>query len=317
MAYLQLIAGFIYLLMGGDLLVRGAVALARRARVSAAVIAVSIVALGTSLPELVVTLQAVLDGYPGIAIGNVVGSNIANVSLVVGLPAVLYPLAVGQRSARRDAAIMLGVAILFVVLCFAGDLAWIEGLVLLAGLSFWVGHTARETRRTRRSADRSTPLDFALGLPTRKRMITLFIIAGMIGLPLGARMLVEAAVDVSTQLGVSDAVIGLTVVAVGTSLPELATCGVAALQRQTEVALGTAIGSNIFNILAIMGVAAVASPTPIPVPPAFLRLDLPAMLIASVVLAVLVWRGGRVGRTAGLVLLVGYLVYLSLVFGLL
>ena len=316
MAYLELFGGLIYLLMGGDLLVRGAVALARRAHVPPVVIALSIVALGTSLPELVVTVQAVLNGYPGIAIGNVVGSNIANVSLVVAVPAIFYPLTTTDRDTRRDAAIMLIVSLLFLVACLIGDLTRIEGLVLLAGLVAWLSHTARETARTYRERDREAPLEFVLGLPTKGWLIALFVVAGAIGLPLGARMLVEAAVEIAARLGVSDTVVGLTIVAVGTSLPELATSAVAAVQRQTEMVLGTAIGSNVFNILAIMGAAAMVSPAPIPVPHAFRTLNLPVMLLAAVLLAALVWRGRPVGRAAGVVLLAGYGLYLAAVFGL-
>lgn len=316
MAYLELLAGLIYLLMGGDLLVRGAVALARRARLPPVVIALSIVALGTSLPELVVTVQAVLNGHPGIAIGNVVGSNIANVSLVVGVPAIFYPLTTTDDETRRDAAIMVVVSLLFLVACLIGDLGRPAGLVLLAGLVAWLGYTARETVRTQRERKRQAPLEFVLGLPTKGWMIALFILAGAIGLPLGARMLVEAAVEIAARLGVSDAVVGLTIVAVGTSLPELATCAVAAVQHQAEMVLGTAVGSNIFNILAIMGAAAAISPSPIPVPPAFLTLDLPVMLVAALLLAALVWRGRPVARTAGVVLLTGYGLYLATLYGL-
>lgn len=316
MAYLELFGGLIYLLMGGDLLVRGAVALARRARVAPVVIALSIVALGTSLPELVVTVQAVLNGHPGIAIGNVVGSNIANVSLVVGVPAIFYPLITTDGETRRDAAIMVIVSLLFFAACLVGDLGRVQGLVLLAGLIAWLAYSARETARTQRERKRGPPLDFVLGLPTRGWMIALFILAGAIGLPLGARTLVRASVEIAARLGVSDAVVGLTIVAVGTSLPELATCGVAAVQRQTEMVLGTAIGSNVFNLLAIMGAAAVVSPAPIPVPPGFPTLDLPVMAAAAVLLAALVWSGRPVGRAAGVVLLAAYGMYLAALFGL-
>lgn len=310
MAYIQLFGGLIYLLMGGDLLVRGAVALARRVRVPPFVIAVSVVAFGTSLPELVVTVQAVLEGYLGIAIGNVVGSNIANVLLVIGTPIIVYPLACTERSARRDSVVMLGVSVFFVVLCFVGDLDRLAGLVLLAGLAALLGYTVRETARTQRDVDRSTPMEWVLGLPSRAWMIALFIVAGVVGLPLGAGMFVEAAADVAGQLGVSDTVVGLTIVAVGTSLPELATAHVAAIRRQTEVAVGTVIGSCVFNILGIMGVAAVASPSPIPVPSGFLSLDLPVMLGAAFALTILVWRRRPTGRAAGILLVAGYGAYL-------
>ncbi len=314
MAYFQLFGGLIYLLMGGDLLVRGAVALARRARVPPVVIALSVVAFGTSLPELVVTIRAILAGYPGMALGNVVGSNIANVLLVVGTPAVLYALACAERSARRDSVFMLSVSVLFIALCYAGDLGRTAGVVLLGGLAVLLGYSVLQTARSKRDANSGSPLEWVLGLPTRTWMIALFIIAGAVGLPLGARMLIEAAVGIAEQWQVSDAVVGLTIVALGTSLPELATCVVAVKQRHTGVAVGTALGSNVFNILAIMGVAAIASPAPIPVPSGFLSLDLPVMLGASLLLTALVWRGRTIGRPAGAVMVLGYVVYLAVLF---
>jgi len=155
-----------------------------------------------------------------------------------------------------------------------------------------------------------------LGLPTRGWMIALFIGAGSLGLPLGARMFVEAAVSIAAQLRISDVVVGLTIVAIGTSLPELSTCVVAARRGQTGVAIGTAIGSNIFNILAILGVAAVASPGPIPIPPSFMLLDLPVMLGAALLLAVFVWLRRQIGRFVGVSLVLAYCAYLSGLFAL-
>ncbi len=315
MTLIHLFGGLVYLLMGGDLLVRGAVALARRARVSPVIVALSVVAFGTSLPELVVTVRAVLAGYPSIGIGNVVGSNIANGLLVVGVPAIVYPIAVAEDSSRRDSAVMLAASLVFLVLCYLGDLGRLAGALLLTGLGVLLIFTGREVARSQRAADRSLPMEWVLGLPTRTWMITLFIVAGTVGLPLGANMFVSSAAEIATQLNVSEAVIGVTVVAIGTSLPELTTCVVAGVQRHTEVSLGTAIGSNMFNILAIMGVASVVSATPIPVPRAFLSLDLPVMLGASLMLTVFVWRRRPIGRTPGVVLVLGYLLYLGALFG--
>jgi cation:H+ antiporter len=312
--YIQLLGGLIYLVGGGDLLVRGAVALARRARVSKMVVALTVVAFGTSLPELVVSLLAALGGFPGIAIGNVVGSNIANAFLVIGAPAIIYPLVCNQASLKRDSTFMLVVSVLFMLLCLAGDLTRVTGVILLAGLAVVTGFTARETARTQKKT-KSAPLEWVLGLPNSAGMIALFIVVGAIMLPVGARMMVEAAVEVAGQLGVSETVVGLTIVAIGTSLPELATTLIAAIRRQTEVALGTAIGSNVFNILAIMGVAALASPVPIPVPPGFLSLDLPVMVLSALVLTYLAWRRPAVGRSEGVMLLVGYAVYVAALFG--
>ncbi len=315
MTLIHLFGGLVYLLMGGDLLVRGAVALARRARVPAVVVALSVVALGTSLPELVVTVRAVLAGYPAIGVGNVVGSNIANVLLVIGVPAMIYPIAHAESSSRRDSAIMLGVSGVFLVFCYLGDLSRAVGALLLAGLLVLLIYTSREVARSQRASDRSLPMEWVLGLPTQTWMITLFIVAGTVGLPLGANMFVRSAAEIAAQLNVPEAVIGVTVVAIGTSLPELTTCVVAGVQRHTEVTVGTAIGSNMFNILAIMGVASAVSGTPIPIPPGFRFLDLPVMLGASAVLTVFVWRGRPIGRTTGVVLVLGYCLYLGALFG--
>jgi cation:H+ antiporter len=210
---------------------------------------------------------------------------------------------------------MVAVSLLFVAICFVGDLSRLAGVVLLAALAIVLGVTARETAR-KREADRGTPLEWVLGLPRKTAMIVLFIIAGAVGLPLGATMLVESAVKIAEHLQISDAVVGLTIVALGTSLPELSTSVVAALRRHASVALGTAIGSNVFNILAIMGIAAAASPAPIAVPPGFSSLDLPVMLGASLLLALLIWRGRPIGRLTGVVLVLAYVVYLGGVFSL-
>jgi cation:H+ antiporter len=311
-AYVQLIGGLIYLLMGGDLLVRGAVALARRARVPPVVVALSVVAFGTSLPELVVSVRAVLTGYSEIGLGNVVGSNIANALLVVGAPAILHPLACTERTARRNSTIMVGISVFFVLLCLLGGLGRTAGVALLAVMALLVWYTARTTI-AQRGADEAPELEWVLGLPTKTRMIALFIVVGAIGLPLGARMLVDAAVVVAAQLEISNAVIGLTIVALGTSLPEIATSIIAAYQRQAGVAMGTAIGSNVFNILGIMGVATLVSPAPIAVPPGFLSLDLPVMVLTAVLLTFFVWRR-RLGRLAGVGLVLGYGAYLVALF---
>jgi cation:H+ antiporter len=309
-AVIQFIGGLIYLLMGGDLLVRGAVALARRAQVPPLIVGLTVVSFGTSLPELVVTLQAALAGYPGLAIGNVVGSNIANVLLVAGAPAIVYPLVCDRGFERRNASIMLGASIVFFALCLLGDLDPLAGLVLLSGMAILTAYTLWAAQRARRGLEPASPVEWVLGLPSATWMIALFIVVGAVGLPVGARLMVEAATEVSARFGVSEAVIGLTVVAVGTSLPELGTVVVAVLRRQTEVALGTVTGSCVFNILGIMGLAALISPSPIPVPSGFLYLDLPVMVGAAVALAFVVWFRRSIGRVAGITFVVGYCAYL-------
>lgn len=294
--------------MGADLLVRGAVALARRARVPQIVVALTVVALGTSLPELIVALQAVAAGYPGILLGNVVGSNIANVLVVGGVTAAIHPLAFGDASVRRDSALMTVASVLFIVLCLGG-LGRADGAVLLAGLVVVLSLMARDALRAQREAGAGTPIEWVLGLPSSLGLIVFFIAAGIVGLPVGARLVVDASVEIATRIGVSDAVIGLTLVAVGTSLPELATTVVAAREGRTEMVVGTIVGSNLFNLLGIMGVAAAVSSAPIHLPHGFVVLDLPLMLTAAVVVTVHVWSRRPVGRGLGITLALAYAAY--------
>ncbi len=311
MIYAQLVAGFIYLLGGGDLLVRGAVALARRFRVPETVVALTIVGLGTSLPELVVSVRAALEGHAGLALGNVAGSNIANVLLVGGMAAVVFPLRPGDRNVARSGGAMIGISLLFVGLCLQGDhLTRGDGVILLGLLVVGLGLQLRHTLRVQRPAHNRT-IDWVLGFPSSLRVIALFIGVGLVMLPLGADLLVEAAVEIAGRLGVSETIVGLTVVAVGTSLPELATTVLAARRRRTEMVAGTIVGSNNFNILAIMGAAALASGEPVAVPERFFVLDLPVMVCASILLVSFSWRRRLIHRGTGVALVSAYAVYIG------
>jgi len=307
---LSLIGGFIYLLIGADLLVRGAVALARRARVPPVVVALTVVALGTSLPELVVSVQAAVTGYPAIALGNVVGSNIANIFLVGGMAAIIFPLAHPGGSIRRDTLVMTLASLLLTVLCVGAGLNRVAGLFLLLCLVVVMVPTVQDGITAHYEAEGTAPMELVLGLPAHRPVIFLFIGIGLIWLPLGARMVVESAVEIALLAGLSEAVVGLTIIAFSTSLPELATTVVAARKKETEVAIGTLVGSNTFNILAIMGAAALLAPESIPVPPLFPFLDLPVMLAAALFATFLAWTGRSMGRKAGIVLVSGYLLYL-------
>ena len=299
--------GFIYLLMGADLLVRGAVALARRARVPPLVVALTVVALGTSLPELVVAVQAALAGHPGIVLGNVVGSNVANVLVVAGAAAALHPLAPGGRSVGRDALVMILSSLLFIGLGAFGGVDRLDGAFLLLGLAGALTLIVRDALRERKVI--AVPIEWTLGLPHRGGLIALFLVAGALGLPVGARLAVEAAVDIALGLGLTETVVGLTIIAFSTSLPELATAVVAARRHDTDLVLGTVVGSNTLNLLAIMGVSALLSPARIPFPREVVVVDLPLMLGAALVIALFVWRGRTVGRIAGTLLVLGYVGY--------
>lgn len=297
--------------MGGDLLVRGSVALARKLRVSPVVVAATVVGFGTSLPEMVVSVQATLTGYPDLILGNVVGSNIANVLLVGGASAAIFPLGHEDAAVRRNVCMMLAATALFTVLCLTGAITRVGGIVLFAGFLLMMGTTAASTLNDHDDVDTSTPLDWVLGLPSRFLLISAFILIGIVMLPLGASRLVDSAVVIAARFDVPEAVVGLTVLAIGTSLPELVTTVLAALERRTDVAVGAIIGSNTFNIVAIMGLTGMLSPDPIGVSSRFMTLDLPVMIASSGVLALCAWRGRQIGRRLGITMLVAYVVYLG------
>ena len=307
---LMLVGGLIYLLIGADFLVRGAVATARRANVSPMVVAITVVALGTSLPELVVSVHAAVSGFPGIVLGNVVGSNIANVLLVGGASAIIYPLAFPGGSIRRDSSIMLGASLAFGALALFLGLGRISGVVLLAGTVVVFLPTVKDAAEAQKEAGGMAPLEAVLGIPTRRHQILMLLSAGLVGLPMGADLVVKGSVEIAVELGVSEAVVGLTIIAFSTSLPELATTMVAAFRRETDVAVGTLVGSNIFNLLGIMGLAAVVSPSPVEIPPTFAVLDFPVMLAAAALMTAFVWLRRPVGRKAGILLSLGYVGYL-------
>lgn len=303
----QIVGGLVILLVAGDLLVRGAVNLALRLGIPALMVGMTVVAFGTSAPELLVSVKAVLSDAGGLALGNVIGSNIANILLVMGLPALIAPVLIGRES-LRDYAIMLAATGLFIGLSFTGVIAFWQALVLLAAFALFMGESIWRGQRGRTDPDDLEGADPAL--PGAK--LALFLGLGLVGLPLGANLLVAGAVDIAELLGVSDVVIGLTIVAVGTSLPELATTLMAALRREGGVALGNILGSNIFNLLFILGVAGMVGP--MVVPEAMLRLDLWVMLAAALMLAPFVWTGRAIGRVFGALLLLGYGGYIWLLF---
>jgi cation:H+ antiporter len=275
------------------------------------VVAATVVGFGTSLPEMVVSVQATVSGYPNLILGNVVGSNIANVLLVGGASAAVFPLGHKDAAIRRNVLLMLAATVAFSVLALLGHITRVGGLLLVVGFAVMMMATAASTLQHHDRADTSTPLDWVLGLPSRFALIAVFIVVGITMLPLGAQRLVVSAVVIAQRFEVSEAVIGLTVLAIGTSLPELVTTVLAALERRSDVAIGAIIGSNTFNILAIMGLTASLSPEPIFVSGRFLAMDLPVMLVTSGLLAVFAWKGRAIGRAVGIGMLVSYVVYLG------
>ena len=305
--------GLVILLLAGDALVKGAVNLSLRLGVPALIVSLTIVAFGTSAPELLISVKAVLDDVPGIALGNVVGSNTANVLLVLGVPAMLSALHTSECETRKTYLFMMGATVLFIVLAFRGTFDAIAGLVLLAALALVLADAFRDASAHRRAGLAAADEEEVEGADPdmSSLLITLFLIMGLIGLPLGASLLVDNASIIARQYGVSETVIGLTLVAVGTSLPELATTVMAALRRQADVALGNVIGSNMFNLLAIIGIASFVAP--IPVDAAFLRFDLWVMLAASLLLFPFVFMRVDISRLWGVLLTLLYAAYVIVV----
>ena len=302
--------GLVILLLAGDALVKGAVNLSLRLGVPALIVSLTIVAFGTSAPELLISIKAVLDNAPGIALGNVVGSNTANILLVLGIPALLATMHTSECETRKTFNFMIAASVLFIALAFRGVFDWIAGLVLLGGLAYVLGDAFRDAHNHRK-ADQGEEEPEGADPDMPKWQIAVFLVLGLIGLPLGASLLVDNATIIAQAYGVSDTVIGLTLVAIGTSLPELATTVMAALRRQADVALGNVIGSNMFNLLAIIGIASLVGP--IGVDPEFLRFDLWVMLGASLLLIPFVFLKMDITRLWGIILSVLYALYLFVV----
>lgn len=305
MNFVLAIAGLVILLVAGNALVKGAVNLSLRVGIPAFVVSLTVVAFGTSAPEMLISVDAVLSDVPGIALGNVVGSNTANVLLVLGLPALFYMFDTSQVSVQKSYMVMMAATVLFIVLALvAAPFNWLSGLVLLAVLAVILTDQFREGMSSRVRPEDLEGADADLGWPR----ILFFLVVGLVGLPIGAHVLIENAQQIALAMGISEAVIGLTLVALGTSLPELATTLAAARKDQADVALGNVLGSNLFNLLAIIGVAALFGE--IPVGPSFLKLDLWVMLGASVVLAPFIFTRLKMGRLVGAGLCLLYVFYM-------
>jgi len=305
--FLKLFGGFVYLMMGGELLVRGALGLSKESNIPPVIVGMTVVAMGTSAPELMVSTYSALSGHPGISIGNVVGSNIANVLLVIGVPVLIYPIACSQHGLLRQTNLMVGVSLLFIVLCVFEPITFFEGAFLVALLvSFLIAATRGAALIPLDDAEEE--MDRGLGLPAYPGTIAIFIILGVIWLPLGADLVVEGGVGLATSWGVSEAVIGLSFIALGTSLPELATTVIAALHKSSDVAIGNVVGSNLFNILAILGITALL--TDIPVDSQFLKFDVWAMFACAVILWLFVLMRATIGKVWGVIFLTAYVSYM-------
>jgi cation:H+ antiporter len=307
---LQFFGGFVLLLFGAEYLVRGAVSIARKLNVSAMIIGMTIVAWGTTAPELTVSLQAAMNDAPGIAIGNVVGSNIANMLLVLGASAVLFPIVVKPRDLYRDAAVMMGSALLFTALALSGVIERWQGVLMIAALIVFSLYAFAAERRRGKSEGPGELAEEFQEVPQHFWLAVLSVLGGLIAIIYGANLLVSGATTAARLFGVGEEVIGLTVVAVGTSLPELATAVVAAFRRNSDVALGNVIGANIYNLLAIIGL--VSAVTPVPIPPQILTFDLWFMIGVTALLLTLVFVQNGLRRWAGALFLCLFVAYTAL-----
>lgn len=319
-----LISGLLALVLGGEVLVRGAASLGRTLGLSPLIIGLTIVAFATSAPELAVTLDATLSGAPGLAIGNVVGSNVANILFVLGLTAVFSGLVVKVQLIKADIPIMIGFSLIALLMALDGQFSTGDGIILTGLLLLYVGGSVWYSRRFRvRGAESQLAMDSVLPGSPRGKIATALrasplrstafdgalIAAGVLLLVVGARLLVAAATGIASALGVSDLIIGLTVVAIGTSLPELATSVIAAFRGERDMAVGNLVGSNIFNIGAALGITSIVSPAAVPISPEAIYFDLPFMLAVALVLMPLAFTGQMITRWEGLLLVAMYVVY--------
>ena len=324
--FLLLAGGLVLLITGGEFLVRGSVRLAERFGMSPLLIGLTLVGFGTSTPELVTSVQAAIAGSPGHAVGNIVGSNIANILFILGLSALITPIKVGPSALRRDGVIVLLTAAVFVIVSSFWSLDRLVGVVFFGGLVSYIVYAYRQekvvpatateghTAAFEKAEAHDEGVDHHRKTPARSARMDIAVSAGIAvaGLALvvvGGGLLVDGAIRLARGFGISESVIGLTIVAVGTSMPELVTSVVAAIRKHSDVALGNVLGSNIYNTLGIGGVTALISPTDVPAQ--IVRFDNPVMILVSVLLLVFAWTGNRIGRREGGALVLGYVAYVA------
>jgi len=297
-----LVAGLIVLVWGADLLVKGASRVAAGFGISSLVIGLTVVAFGTSSPEMAISVSSALKGEADIAVGNVVGSNIFNVLFILGVSALITPLLVSKQLVKIDVPIMIGVSVLAFVLAMDGRIVMWEGALMFAGI---IAYTIFAVRLGKASGDAGEPVEGA-----DRTWINLgLIVGGLILLVLGSQWLVSAAIEIATAMGVSELVIGLTIVAAGTSMPEVATSITAAIRGQRDIAVGNVVGSNIFNILAVLGLSAIVAPGGLPVSEAAIHFDFPVMLAVAVACLPIFFVGYTIQRWEGAVFLGYYVAY--------
>ncbi|WP_351015335.1 calcium/sodium antiporter [Shewanella sp. AC91-MNA-CIBAN-0169] len=298
---LSIIGGFIILTIGAEALVRGASAVALRLGIAPLIIGLTIVAFGTSAPELAVSVKSALAGNPGIALGNVVGSNIVNIGLILAITALIRPITVQSQMVKRDIPIMIAASVLMWFLLLDGEVSFIDGAILFSALVGYLVFSYVSAKNNPEDLD----VDAS---PQHPGLSIALIIVGIAMLVGGGILFVDGAVDLAKQFGISEVIIGLTIVAIGTSMPELVTSVMAALKGQSDIAIGNVVGSNIFNVLGILGATALIHPVSAA---GFNEIDFIAMLIFAFMVLPFAWSGLSIGRREGSVLLAGYLGYTS------
>jgi cation:H+ antiporter len=314
--WLTLVAGLVLLVLGGDLLVRGASSLALIFGLSPLVIGLTVVAFGTSAPELAVSVQSSLGGNPDIALGNVVGSNVFNVLFILGVSALITPLVVHQQMVKREVPIMIGASILLLLFSLNGNISLLEGLSLFAGIIAYTWFAVASARKESKAIEREYEAEFGskessveAKQPKKVLMSLVLIAAGLAILVFGSDMLVKAAITLARGWGVSELVIGLTIVAAGTSLPEVAASTIAAFKGERDIAVGNVVGSNIFNILSVLGLSALVSPNGLSVSQGALTFDIPVMIAVAVACLPVFFVGYTISRANGVMFLFYYVAY--------
>ena len=319
-SFCVILLGLVGLIIGGDLLVRGASKLAAAARISPLVIGITVVSFGTSAPELAVTVQAAIAGSPELAVGNVVGSNIANVLLILGAAALIAPLAVQSRIVKVDLPMIFGAALAFWLMALDGVISWVDGAILFAALLVYLVWSIKqgsgeqeEVQQQFSDAAEQKSKQPKGGKTMRLAKQGLLLVGGLVILVISAQGMVAGSTEIARHFGVSDLVIGLTVVAIGTSLPELVASVVASWRGQGDIAVGNVVGSNLFNILAVLGIGAMVAPDGIPVPRDALYLDIPIMIAVTFACLPVFFTGCRINRAEGAVLLGYFIAYTTYV----
>jgi cation:H+ antiporter len=308
-----LVIGLVCLVGGAELLVRGAAAIASRLGISPIVIGLTVVAFGTSAPELAVSVNASLGGKSDVAFGNVVGSNIVNILLILGLSATVGALAVTQRIVRLDVPILIGVSFVALLMGIDRKFSRIDGIILVSAAivyTVWLIRTSRAEGKEI-DAEYTEAIDILEEGVVKLPLLTqvLFVLGGLVVLVLGSQLLVNSATKIAESFGVSELVIGLTIVAIGTSLPELATSVMASVRGERDIAVGNVIGSNLFNIMLVLGMSSIVSSNGVAVQQSAIRLDIPVMIGATIALLPICWNGFQIKRWEGFVLVAFYVLY--------